>query len=523
MLQLYRMVEMNHKKGIPIYAVTGALSAGKTTFIRQCLDRRQEKRDSLLIQFEMGLEPPAGNTLYIPIRDVQAQTDAELAARMAEAITGSSPEEIWIEWNGMLPVGRLLSILQATPLNALCKLKKVVQAADGQDYLQQLSQSGSMQMEQLTQCDLCVVRSTDKKQLRLIRRSLKQIQGGLYVLDWNETDQMDGILYYPNVRDAVRILSVVSAGAVVFWLLSFLNISIPSSVTVFLGTWLQAIPFLLLGILLSSMIQVFVSTDFIRCIFPKNLLGGMLFGVFGGFLMPICDCASIPVFRSLVKKGVPLPAAVAFMTAAPVINPVVMLSTYYAFGGNARIVLARVALGIIASVIIGLFFVRRQDSIFTSLIAQTTCTCCQVYGAGPASRLKQLAAHFRNELFEVAKYLLMGIAVSTLFQMALGSDLARLNSLGLLGSMLLMLLMAFLLSLCSSSDAVIGKNMGAGLPMGAVMGFMVFGPMMDIKNLILMSANMSKRFIVKLAIVTFAVCLAVVYAASLLGLEGWIQ
>ena len=202
-----------------------------------------------------------------------------------------------------------------------------------------------------------------------------------------------------------------------------------------------------------------------------------------------------------------------------------MLSTYYAFGGNVKIVLARVILGIIASVIIGLFFTRRQAGIFTSQIAQASCACCQVYGSGTgaASKLRQLAAHFRNELFEVGKYLLMGIAVSTFFQMALSSGLTKLNPLGLLGSMLLMLLMAFLLSLCSSSDAVIGKNMGINFPMGAVMGFMVFGPMMDIKNLILMSANMSKRFIIKLAIVTFAVCFAVVYAASLLGLEGWIQ
>ena len=107
--------------------------------------------------------------------------------------------------------------------------------------------------------------------------------------------------------------------------------------------------------------------------------------------------------------------------------------------------------------------------------------------------------------------------------MALGSDLSQLNALGLIGSMLFMMIMAFLLSLCSSSDAVIGKNMGAGFPMGAVMSFMIFGPMMDIKNLILMSANMSKKFIVKLAIVTFVVCFTVVYVASLLGLEGWIQ
>lgn len=516
---------MAKAKIIPLYAVTGALCAGKTTFIRQCMGRRQQQGNTLFIQFEMGIEQLEGNAVYIPIRDVQAQTEGELAARMAEAIAQYSPDEVWIEWNGMLPVRRLLSILSMEVLRSLCKLHKVIQAADGQDYLPLLSQDGSMQMEQVTQCDLVAVRGADKKRLRLIRRSLKQIQGSLYVLDFEDARQIDSMLYYPNIREPVRILAALSAGIAVFYLISFLGLSIPTSVTVFLGTWLQAIPFLLLGILLSSIIQVFVSTDFIRRIFPKNLLGGMLFGLFGGFFMPICDCASIPVFRSLVRKGVPLPAAVTFMTAAPVINPVVMLSTYYAFGGNVRIMLARVVLGIVCSALIGLFFVRRKDSIFVSQLTQAACACCQVYNAGnrPISKLKQLAAHFRNELFEVAKYLLMGIGVSTFFQMALGDNFAQLGSPGLLKSMLLMMAMAFLLSLCSSSDAVIGKNMGASFPLGAVMGFMVFGPMMDIKNLILMSANLSKRFIVKLAIVIFAVCFAVVYAASLLGLEGWIQ
>ncbi len=513
------------KKTSPVYVITGALSAGKTTFITQCLGRRREKRNILLIQFEMGLEPLDGSSLYVPIRDVQAQSDEEIAAHMAKAMEEASADEIWIEWNGMLPVNRLLSILKAAPLNGLCRLNKIIQVADGQDYIELLARPDSMQVEQVTQCDLAVIRNADKKQLRHIRRSLKQIQGSLYMLDWGEADQIDGLIYYPNVREAIRILSVSAAGVALFSMLSFLSISIPASVTVFLGTWLQAIPFLLLGILLSSALQVFVSTDLVRRVFPKNLLGGMFFGVFAGFLMPVCDCASIPVFRSLVKKGVPLPAAVTFMTAAPVINPVVMLSTYYAFGGNGKIVLARIVLGIISSLLIGFFFVRGKGSIFTSQVSQTACTCCMMYGTDirPASKMRQLAAHFRSELFEVGKYLLIGIAVSTVFQMALGSDLTKLSSLGLLESMLLMLLMAFLLSLCSSSDAVVGKNMGANFHIGAVMGFMVFGPMMDIKNLILMSANMSKRFIVKLAVITFGVCFAVVYAASLLGLEGWVR
>lgn len=516
---------MNRDSIIPIYAVTGALSAGKTTFIKQCISRRKDQKNVLYIQFEMGMEPLHENALYIHIRDAQTQTDEELAARIAEAVIKSGPEEIWLEWNGMLPVRRLISILQAKALQGLIKLHRLIQVADGEDYLQLLSQSGSITLEQVTQCDLVAVRNAHKKLLGIIRRSLKQIQNNQYVLDFEDAGQIDSLLYYPNVKETVRILTIFSVGVATFYLLSLLSLPIPASVTVFLGTWLQAIPFLMLGILLSSIIQVFVTTDFLKRLFPKSLLGGMLFGLIGGFFLPVCDCASIPVFRSLVRKGVPLPAAVVFMTAAPVINPVVMLSTYYAFGGNAKVMLARVILGMISSVIISLFFIRQKGTVFTSRLAETSCACCQTYSEkkGPAPKLMKLAAHFRNELFEVAKYLLIGIGVSTFFQIALGGNLANAGSMGIAKSMLLMMLMAFLLSLCSSSDAVVGKNMGSSFPMSSVMGFLVFGPMLDIKNLILMSSSLNKRFIVKMAAVIFAVCFAVVYIASLLGLEGWIQ
>ena len=512
------------KKSIPIYVICGSLSSGKTTFIQKCLNRREEKANALIIQFEMGLESFEQAAVYIPIRDVQSLTNIELADRIAASIAEAAPDEIWIEWNGMLPIRRLLTLLHTQPLAKMGKLSKILQMADSEEYLSLLSQEGSVQMEQVIQCDLVVLRGAGEKETRMYRRSLKQVHAGIYVLDESETRQIDSLLYYPNVKETIRIMSVLTVGVAAISLLSFLNISIPKSITVFLGTWLQAIPFLLLGILLSSLIQVFVSPDFIRRVFPKNVLSGMLFGMIGGFFLPVCDCASIPVFRSLVKKGVPLPAAVTFLTAAPVINPVVMLSTYYAFGANAKVVLLRVLLGMLASLVIGLFFLRKGDSIFTSGIAQNACACCQLNSIEekPVSKPMQLAAHFRNELFEVAKYLLMGIAVSTFFQMVLAGSLIRLGSMNLLLSMLLMMGMAFLLSLCSSSDAVVGKNMGAGLPMGALMGFMVFGPMMDIKNVIMMSSSMSRRFIVKLLVVTFAVCACVVYAASMLGLEGWI-
>lgn len=191
--------------------------------------------------------------------------------------------------------------------------------------------------------------------------------------------------------------------------------------------------------------------------------------------------ASVPVFRSLVKKGVPLPAAVTFMLSAPVINPVVMLSTFYAYGGNVRMMLARMGFGVVCSLIIGLLFSRNKQAILTDpTSAAITCACGlhhdhagETIGtqcADPACqgnhhhhhhspeqpnehsvehkdidsdhhmttpqqhthvRLPQkwlpklhhgfvaLITHFTEEFFEVAKFLLIGIAVSTVIQLVI--------------------------------------------------------------------------------------------------------
>ena len=90
----------------------------------------------------------------------------------------------------------------------------------------------------------------------------------------------------------------------------------------------------------------------------------MISGIIAGFFLPVCDCASIPVFKSLIKKGIPLPAASCFMTASPVINPVVILSTYYAYNGNIRAVLYRCGTGILCSFLIGLTFIIKSPKDF---------------------------------------------------------------------------------------------------------------------------------------------------------------
>jgi uncharacterized protein len=527
----------------PAYAVCGAAAADRLAFYQTFC----KTPHSLRVTF--GGDTDGTNASQSVLRIPADAPPLAAGEAVAEALRQAPFDSIWLDWPDDRPVDALLSLFQAESLARRCRLKKIVRCAGGAENAAIPGDPDGPAARQLSQCDLFVTGENDRRTIRKLRRSLLPLQPNIEVVSREDRGEVAAVLYGRNVLQGVRFAFVLLAVAALLATLNRLQFSVPDSLAVFLGTYLQALPFLLLGILLSSVIQVFVPAGFLQRVFPKNLLGGMLFGVLGGFILPVCDCASVPVFRSLVRKGVPLPAAVTFMIAAPIINPVVMLSTYYAFGANPRVMLARMGFGVVCSVLVGLCFAwDRRDALLPGAAAPTCACGCghdhdhdhehehehgheHAHDHDPGdlrprrdgkAKLLALLTHFREEFFEVARFLLIGIGVSTLLQIMMGNRLTNLDFSNLAVGMLVMMALAFFLSLCSSSDAVVGKNMGASLPMGAVMSFMVFGPMIDVKNVILMSGSFTKRFMVKLLIVTFAVSFVTVYAAFALGLGALI-
>ncbi|MDR1589388.1 MAG: permease [Oscillospiraceae bacterium] len=536
---------------VPVYVVTGFLGSGKTSFIKQLLGG-PEWRDAnvLTVQFESGREmPPDGGpsreNLIFPARRLKNGPD-KLAGELAERIRagigpdGHEPDEIWIEWNGMFPFGELYAMLRRPPLRELCDIRRVIHTADAQALGGLLGGTGSALPEQIAGSDLAVVRGArGGRDMSRTRRLLRGVNPGMRVRaalpsGERERREPDGGHTDAEARARTALVRLIYGRDVsplsAFFLLSVSlalvylaaapvleSRGFPASrvVNVFLGIILQAVPFLLIGVLLSSAIEVFVTRAAIETRFPRSMSAGMLAAVLAGFLLPVCDCASIPIFRSLVKKGVPLPAAVTFMTVAPVINPVVMLSTYYAFGGDMRMVVGRAALGAVSAVIIGLTFAVRAPR-------GRVLSGGSVYGrgyydsaespAGIGGKLVLLLRHAQTEFWNAGKYLVIGTLVSAVLQSTGLTLSAQANSgAGLAASLAVMMGMSFVLSLCSSSDAVVARSFMGQFPTGALMGFLVFGPMMDIKNAALLSSGFTVRFIVRLALTAFAVCFLIVF------------
>ncbi len=525
------------ERKIPVYTVCGISAEHCLAFHR----RFCKAKNPLWIRF--GSRFSQNETQAADVCRFDAGTTSAAAGQRISALLAQGTyDAVWIDWNGDLPVDRLVAMAEQKDFKRLCVLRRILYIGDRQNVLDGMNESAFRAL--IAQCDLLVVEHGDRRTIREFHHLVAPLQPNLRILSSENAAGVARALEKRDRRRSLQFVLLVAVIAAIFAGLGRLNYAASDTMATFLGTYLQALPFLALGILLSSAIQVFVPADTLQRIFPKKLFTGMLFGVLGGFMLPICDCASIPVFRSLVRKGVPLPAAVTFMIAAPIINPVVMLSTYYAYGGSTSIMLTRMGFGVVCSVMVGLCFAMDKKSIFLSGAVTPVCSCCQGHAhahaeeCAPADaacacgsvpihthgkesvweKLQSLIAHFQTEFFEVVRFLLFGIGVSTVLQLAMGSRLMNMRFSNLAVSMLIMMALAFFLSLCSSSDAVVGKNMGASLPMGAVMSFMVFGPMIDVKNLILMGSSFTKAFMLKLLIVTFTVSFVTVYLVFSLGL-----
>lgn len=512
---------------IPVYVVTGFLNAGKTTLLKKILNKWESQNVQMLaLQFESGEETLSshyGNCYIMNFTKKELDQNTEqIADQIHNYLIKNPPDEIWVEWNGVTPLSRLLALFQHPPLYRLCRIEKMVHMADGGTLENLWGRTGEALPEQIANCDLAVLRSIrSDREFNRVKRLINSLNPGLKIF---QADQFEDIINHIFRRNAnpvnafcIGILLFIGLYLLSSFIFDITQTPVNTIINIFLGIALQAVPFLLIGVTISSVIQVFISREAIERRFPKRLGWGMLAAILGGFCLPVCDCASIPIFRSLVRKGVPLPVAITFMTAAPVINPVVMLSTYYAFSGSLRIVAARIGLGILAAVLTGLYFAVRpsRGKVLAGGADVLMCSCGCYEGVQSVTtwsgKLGLFLRHSQAEFFNVGKYLMIGAFVAAIFQTAVTKAFSVQSSTGFAVSLLIMMAMAFVLSLCSSSDAVVARSFASRFPMESIMGFLVFGPMMDIKNVIMLSSGFSKRFIARLFLVVFAVCFLVVF------------
>jgi hypothetical protein len=337
---------------------------------------------------------------------------------------------------------------------------------------------------------------------------------------------------------------------------------------IFFGIILEALPFLLLGSLVGGLVEAFISQERLTSILPRRKIVAILVAAGMGIVFPVCECAIVPVVRRLVRKGLPMASAIAYLLAGPIVNPIVIGSTVVAYKFDWRMAIARALLGYGIAVIVALCMDRILGS-RKVLIAEESenkafinCSCSHCHDAEtsgvhsdsrsvtlvnhsdhsshshhcstnhhPESNSLVLAPDHQNgfslllsktsaairhavdEFLTVGPYFVMGVFVAAIAQTYIGREQFVSISSEPLVAIVLMMALAVLLNLCSEADAFIASSFRGTLPYSAQLAFLLLGPMLDLKLLLMYRTLFRKKVIVLLA--TSVAGLVLIFAACM--------
>jgi len=301
--------------------------------------------------------------------------------------------------------------------------------------------------------------------------------------------------------------------------------------TLFLSLLVEAVPFLLIGVAFSSLLMFFVDERQLIGILPKNAFLGALAGSLIGLAFPVCECGNVPVARRLLVQGAPTAVSIGFLLAAPTINPVVFWATWVAFRGQPEVVFMRVGFTLLIATTVGWVFSRQSDigPFLQTAVARSRFrgdvpkaevdrssqllqggTFIQGVGAGAggigeAIRLDSPAAqrfvanpmleqsfeqkltlavdNMVRELRELGAILILGSAIAATVQVAVPRELILSLGQGMVSSILAMMILAAVVSICSTVDSFFALSFASTFTTGSLLAFLIFGPMIDLKNI----------------------------------------
>jgi uncharacterized protein len=277
-------------------------------------------------------------------------------------------------------------------------------------------------------------------------------------------------------------------------------------VLIFTSIVVEALPFILLGAIVSAAIEVYVPdrtfTRLARLPLPLQVPGAAL----GGLAFPVCECGSVPVARRLISRGMHPAAGLAFMLASPIINPVVLTSTFIAYRGRGlglEMVGGRMVLGLLLAVIAGWALGGQR----ASELLKPRLDDGEESRHEETARIRAFVEHLATDFFFMGRFVVVGAALAAALQTVIPQSLvSSVATTPLIGSLALMGV-AFVLSLCSEADAFVAVSF-VQFPLGSQLAFLVFGPVVDAKLAFLYGATFRSRFVPRLIMIAVPVVLA---------------
>jgi uncharacterized membrane protein YraQ (UPF0718 family) len=334
-----------------------------------------------------------------------------------------------------------------------------------------------------------------------------------------EIEEIDEAAIEPGSRRSWPTLELLAAGGVAALLLrpvvvrAFDGPAAQTWATMFVSLTVQALPFLVLGVLVSGAIAALVPAGSLARVLPRRSAVAVPVASLAGMLVPGCECSSVPVAGRLVAGGAPAPAALAFMLAAPALNPVVLVATAVAFPGRPEVVVARFLASFLTAVVVGLGWSRFGRRAWTERPITGARASAPEAAPPTVRRLAVFSATARHDFGQAGGFLVLGAATAATLQVAVPRSL--LDGLGGsgIGAVITLGLLAVLLAVCSEADAFVAASL-VQFSTTARLAFMVVGPAVDVKLIALQAGTFGRSFAARFAPATFLVALA---SAALVG------
>ncbi|MUL64973.1 hypothetical protein BOO86_10910 [Mycobacterium sp. CBMA 234] len=308
----------------------------------------------------------------------------------------------------------------------------------------------------------------------------------------------------------VSLIGLALSGSWVSGLLTD-HARLAAAATVFCGVFVQALPFLVLGVIVSGLVAAYLTPERLARLLPKQPALAVAVAGVGGAALPGCECGSVPVARRLFS-GATAGAALTFMLSAPAINPVVLVATAVAFPGQPRVVLARFLASLLTAVVMGLLWQRWGRTEWV------TRTLPRHHDEG-ASRFTVFTEAARHDFLQSASYLVVGAGAAAVLRAAVPPWVFGHIAGNVVVGVVIMALLAVVLALCSEADAFVAASLTM-IPLLPRLVFLVVGPAVDVKLFAMQTGVFGRPFAVRFAPVTLVVAAVCATVVGLLILGG---
>lgn len=320
----------------------------------------------------------------------------------------------------------------------------------------------------------------------------------------------------PRLRPSLLIIAgaLVVAALVALALVSpgpALPTRLQDGLTLSISVLIESMPFVVLGVLLSIVVQVWVPPGAIERWLPRRAWARRMALSLLGMLVPVCECGNVPFARGLMMRGFTVPETLTFLIAAPIVNPIVIITTHQAFGFDDGILIARLVGGFAVANLIGWLYSRHPDP--DGLVTERFAASCELANDPDATRGldrgRRSLAQFVVELRAVMPALIIGSALAGAVQvlvprsalLAIGSNPAL--------SIVAMILLAMIVSICSNVDSFFALSFASTFTPGSIVAFLLVGPLVDVKMLALLRTTFRSKVLVGLVVIVVLFAVAV--------------